>query len=54
MRRRGGGGGGREGERGRKKMYIAAYMSLGVPIHTIDELTESNVGVALDELLEPF
>ena len=31
------------------KMYIAAYMSLGVHMHTIDELTESNIGIALDE-----
>ena len=38
------------------KMYIAAYMSLGVQvhIHTIDELTESNVGTALDEILDHF
>ena len=36
------------------KMYIAAYMSLGVHIHTIDELTESNVGISLDELLDHF
>ena len=35
------------------KMYIAAYMSLGVHIHTIDELTESNVGV-LDDILDNF
>ena len=36
------------------KMCIAAYISLGVHIHTIDELTESDVGIALDELLDHF
>ena len=27
------------------KTYVAAYMSLGVHMHTIDELTGSNVGM---------
>ena len=36
------------------KMYIAAYISLGVDIHTMDELTESNVGIVLDEILDHF
>ena len=35
------------------KMDIAEYMSLGVHIHTIDELTESN-GIALDKILDHF
>ena len=34
------------------KMSIMAYMSLGEHIHTINELTESNVG--MDELLDHF
>ena len=29
------------------KMYISAYMNLGVHIHTKDELTESNIGIAM-------
>ena len=36
------------------KMYIAAYMSLGVQINTIDELTGSNVGIVLDEIFDNF
>ena len=36
------------------KTYIAAYISLGVHMHTLDELTESNVGIALDEILHHF
>ena len=35
-------------------MYIAAYMGLGVHIHTIDEITESNVAIILDEILDNF
>ena len=36
------------------KNVYCAYMSLGVLIHTIDELTESNVGIALDDHLDHF
>ena len=36
------------------KMLFAAYMSLGVLIHIIDELTESNVGIVLYELFDHF
>ena len=38
-------------------VYVAkihSYMSLRVHIHTIDELTESNVGIVLDEILDFF
>ena len=35
-------------------MYIAAYISLRVHMHTIDELTESNVGIALNGILDHF
>ena len=36
------------------KMYIAAYISSGVHINTIDEFTESNVGIVLEEILYYF
>ena len=36
------------------KMYISAYLNWGVHIHTTDELTESNVAIALDEIVDNF
>ena len=33
-------------------MYVCMYMNLGVHIHTIDELTLSNIGIAMDEILD--
>ena len=36
------------------EMYIAAHMSLRRHIRTIDELTESNIGIAMDKILDHF
>ena len=34
------------------KMYITAYMNLGIFINTIDELKESNIAIVLNEILD--
>ena len=35
-------------------MYISVFLNLGVHIHTKDELSDSNIVIAMDEILDNF